>query len=121
MRRVRKQRTVPAVLERERARALVLERLAHFNEHYRCTYHRVFIRNQRSRWGSCSSKGNLNFNYRIIFLPPEAQDYLVVHELVHLKEFNHSKKFWDLVAQTIPEYRKIASALRTGAYGSLNA
>lgn len=73
---------------------------------------RVMIRNTKSRWGSCSKKGNLNFNYRIVFLPPALADYLVVHELCHLGEFNHSHKFWDLVAKAIPDYKKLQKELR---------
>jgi predicted metal-dependent hydrolase len=91
---------------KEQARLLVHHRLLHFNAHYNFAYQRVSIRNQKTRWGSCSSKGNLNFSYRILFLEPEAQDYLIVHELCHLKEFNHSQRFWDLVAQQSPNYKK---------------
>lgn len=97
---------------KEQARALVNERLVHFNQYYNFTYHRVSIRNQKTRWGSCSSKGNLNFSYRILFLEPEAQDYLIIHELCHLKEFNHSQRFWDLVAQQSPHYKKYHLELR---------
>jgi len=92
------------ILHKERARALVHERLSHWNQFYSHTYNRVTIRNQRSRWGSCSSKQNLNFNYRIIFLPQELVDYIIVHELCHLAEFNHSQNFWSHVARTLPDY-----------------
>jgi predicted metal-dependent hydrolase len=98
---------------RERARVLVHERLEHFNAHYKLIYGRVSIRNQKTRWGSCSSKGNLNFSYRILFLEPAAQDYLIIHELCHLKHFNHSKAFWGLVAEQCPEWRKYHTELRT--------
>ncbi len=97
---------------REQARELVHARLEHFNAFYGFTYGRVSIRNQKTRWGSCSSKGNLNFSYRIIFLEPAAQDYLIIHELCHLKEFNHSKAFWDLIAQQCPEWQKWHRELR---------
>ena len=97
---------------RRQARAFVLERIAHFNRTYRCAIRKVFIRNQKTRWGSCSKKGNLNFNYRIIALPPSIADYIIVHELCHLKEFNHSKRFWDLVARVIPEHKAIRRELR---------
>jgi predicted metal-dependent hydrolase len=90
---------------RESARALVHARLEHFNAYYGFTYGRVSIRNQKTRWGSCSSKGNLNFSYRIIFLSPAAQDYLIIHELCHLKQFNHSVAFWSLVAEQCPDYQ----------------
>ncbi|MDB5254321.1 MAG: putative metal-dependent hydrolase [Parcubacteria group bacterium] len=91
---------------KEAARALVIERLEHFNLFYTFQYKRIFIKNHKSRWGSCSKQGNLNFNYRIIFLPPKLADYLIVHELCHLGEFNHSPRFWDLVEQTLPDWKK---------------
>lgn len=88
------------------ARALVTSRLKYFNQHYRHHYNKIFIRNSRTRWGSCSSKANLGFNYRVAKLPPDLVDYLVVHELCHLKQMNHSKDFWDLVAQTVPDWKE---------------
>jgi predicted metal-dependent hydrolase len=92
---------------REAARELVEKKLVHWNRYYNFSYNRVSIRNQRSRWGSCSSKGNLNFNYRILFLEEDLQDYLIVHELCHLQEMNHGPKFWRLVEQTIPNARSL--------------
>ena len=91
-----------------RARALkfVRDRLRHYNHHYGYTYHRIAIKQMSSRWGSCSSEGNMSFHYRLLFLPIELADYVIVHELCHLKELNHSHKFWQLVRETIPEYRK---------------
>ncbi len=110
----RKKAPKPIPIEVQRAaRVLVHQKLAQFNLSYAFQYHRVAIRNQSTRWGSCSSKGNLNFNYRIIFLPPELQDYLIVHELCHLKELNHGKKFWELVSQTIPDYERRKKALHS--------
>lgn len=89
---------------KERARECVTERVHHWNQHYHVQFGRISIRNQRSRWGSCSTKGNLNFNYRIVFLPERLIDYVVVHELCHLLEFNHSAQFWSHVERTMPDY-----------------
>lgn len=90
---------------KEKARALAVERVEHFNAHYRQNYNRISIRNQKTCWGSCSSKRNLNFNYKVLFLPEALRDYVIVHELCHLQELNHSIKFWELVARTIPDYK----------------
>lgn len=98
---------------KEQARMVVHARLLHFNTFYGFPLRKVFIKSLKSRWGSCSERGNLNFNYLLIFLPPHLQDYLVVHELCHLREFNHSPAFWVLVGQTIPEYRALRRELRT--------
>ena len=65
---------------------------------------RVTIREQKTRWGSCSRKGNLNFNWKLIRAPQEALDYVVVHELCHLYEFNHSPGFWRMVESVLPDY-----------------
>lgn len=89
---------------RKQARTIVGERLALWNAHYRFEYARVAIKEQKSRWGSCSRQGNLNFNWRLLLAPLPVLDYVVVHELAHLKELNHSPRFWALVAQTCPDY-----------------
>jgi predicted metal-dependent hydrolase len=98
--------------KREEARRFVENRIDYFNNFYNFEINRIAIKNQSTRWGSCSSKGNLNFNYKIIYLRPVLADYLLVHELCHLGELNHSKRFWDLVSKTIPDYVKINKELR---------
>jgi hypothetical protein len=97
---------------REQARRFVENRISYFNKFYNFKINRVAIKNQSSRWGSCSSKANLNFNYKIIYLRPALADYLIVHELCHLGEFNHSKRFKALVSKTIPDYVNINKELR---------
>ena len=94
------------------AKKLVEEKILEFNKFYGFKYNRITIRNTKSRWGSCSTKGNLSFNYRIVMLPPVVADYLVVHELCHLGEMNHSAAFWALVARTVPDYKQRRKELR---------
>lgn len=91
---------------------LVENRINFFNSFYNFKINRIVIKNQSSRWGSCSSKGNINFNYKIIYLRPALADYLIVHELCHLGELNHSKRFWDLVRKTMPDFVEINKELR---------
>lgn len=98
---------------KQKTRAFVEEKLPHFNKHYQYSWNTVAIRGQKTRWGSCSKKGNLNFNYKIALLPENLADYIVVHELCHLGEFNHSVRFWNLVSQTIPDYKKRRGELKT--------
>lgn len=97
---------------KDKARKYVIKEIEEINKLYNFEFKRIFIRNQRSRWGSCSSKGNLNFNYRIVLLPQELSKYIIVHEICHLKEFNHSKRFWNLVSLCIPNYKEVRKKLR---------
>jgi predicted metal-dependent hydrolase len=92
--------------------AFIRDRIAHYNQYYKFRFGRISIRMQKSRWGSCSKTGNLNFNYKLVQLPEKLADYIVVHELCHLKEFNHSIHFWNLVAETIPDYKARRQELR---------
>lgn len=111
--------TKPRMVQRKQyleAKTAVLKlskaRLAHFNQHYKFAYNRITVRDQYTRWGSCSNTGTLSFNYRIIYLEESLQDYIFVHELCHLKEMNHSQDFWDLVGQTIPNYKYLRRKLK---------
>lgn len=84
---------------------VIPQRVAHFAPLVGVDYGRVTIRNQRSKWGSCSSKGNLNFNCLLMLTPPEVLDYIVVHELCHRLELNHSPRFWEQVERVLPDYK----------------
>ena len=97
---------------KEIARQIVEERVRYFNQFYSFRVNGIAIKNQKSRWGSCSKKGNLNFNYKITLLPNLLRDYIVAHELCHLAEFNHSENFWNLVGKTIPNYSEIKKEFR---------
>ena len=91
---------------RQEAKRVIMERLEHFAKTYKFTYNKVFIRNQRTLWGSCSSKRNLSFNWRLIQTPLDIIDYIVVHELVHTKILQHTKAYWERVASLYPQYRQ---------------
>jgi predicted metal-dependent hydrolase len=97
---------------KEKALKIATEKVHHWNSFYNFKFKNISIKNQKTRWGSCSKNGNLNFNYKIALLPEKLADYLVVHEIAHLGEFNHSKRFWDLVAKTIPDYQIIRKELK---------
>jgi predicted metal-dependent hydrolase len=97
---------------KEQARAILQKRVPEINALYGFHYKDITVRNQKTRWGSCSKKGNLNFNYKVAFLSQEMMDYVIVHELCHLAEFNHSTQFWNLVARSVPSYKEIRSQMR---------
>ena len=90
----------------DKAREVIPERVAYYAPKVGVTYGRITIRNQRSKWGSCSAKGNLNFNCLLMLAPPEVLDSVVVHELCHRKEMNHSDRFYAEVLRVFPDYRK---------------
>ena len=90
---------------REKARAVVTEKVQYYAPLIGVTYNQIAIRAQHTRWGSCSSKGNLNFNCLLALVPMEVLDYVVVHELCHRKELNHSDRFWNEVAKILPDYK----------------
>ena len=90
----------------DEAKLLIPERVRHYAPIVGVTYGRITIRSQRTKWGSCSGKGNLNFNCLLMLTPPEVIDSVVVHELCHLKEMNHSERFYAEVLRVMPDYRK---------------
>ena len=89
----------------EMALVRIRERLEVYAPRIGVSYGRVTVRNQRTRWGSCSAKGNLNFNWRLILAPEKCLEYVVIHELCHRREFNHSARFWDLVQRQMRDYQ----------------
>lgn len=93
------------------AKILVLSLIEQFSHLYPYQYKRITIKDLQSKWGSCSVKSNLNFNYRIIALPAHLAAYLIVHELCHLAELNHSSRFWTLVAKSFPNYQALRKEL----------
>ncbi len=97
---------------KEQARTIVQEKIKNINSYYKFSFNKISIRNQKTRWGSCSNKKNLNFNYKIALLPDHLAQYIVIHELCHLKEMNHGPNFWNLVSKTMPEYKKIRRELK---------
>ena len=96
----------------DKARIFIPERVKYYAEVIGVDYGRITIRCQKTRWGSCSSKGNLNFNCLLMLMPSEVIDYVVVHELCHIKQMNHSKAFWKEVEKVLPNYRKSAVWLK---------
>jgi len=84
-----------------------------YNYYYQFDFTDIGIRNQRTRWGSCSSTGSLSFNVHLAVLPEKLMDYVIVHELCHLKEMNHSERFWSLVARCIPDYKVCKKSLKS--------
>lgn len=93
--------------------ALITQRVEFFNSLYNFSYKNISIRNQTSLWGSCTRSGNLQFNYKLLHLPKNALDYVVVHEICHLQEHNHGVQFWKLVAKVVPDYKAIRKSLRS--------
>lgn len=96
----------------DEALKVIPERVEYFAKVIGVTYGKITIRNQKTRWGSCSSKGNLNFNCLLMLAPPEVLDYVVVHELCHRKQMNHSKAFWLEVEKVLPDYKEARKWLK---------
>lgn len=94
------------------ARCIIPGKVAHYAKLVGVTYGSITVRSQKTRWGSCSGKGNLNFNCLLMLVPEKVLDYVIVHELCHRKEMNHSHKFWALVAQVLPDWQERRRWLR---------
>lgn len=119
MEEIRREAAAEGLLSREEledladmALRVIPERAAYYAGRLGVSYGRITIRNQRSRWGSCSARGNLNFNCLLMLAPREVTDYVVVHELCHRLEMNHSRRFWELVESILPDYRERRRWLR---------
>ena len=104
---------------RQAARDYFSRRCEYYRQLTGGRYARITIRDQKTRWGSCSSTGTLSFNYRLMFAPPRVLDYVVVHELCHLTQINHSRDIWNLVGRDMPEYKTHRSWLKEHG-GELN-
>lgn len=98
---------------RAEAKQYIETKLKEYAVKFGFTYNRVSIRSARSRWGSCSAKKNLSFNWKLIKAPQEVVDYVILHELVHTEIMDHSKRFWSRVAEVCPRYKEHRSWLRT--------
>ena len=98
---------------RRQAKARLEERAAYFASRMGVSYQRISVRAAKTRWGSCSAKGNLNFHWKLILMPPQVLDYVVVHELAHRKEMNHSPAFCAEVEKILPDYRERRKWLKT--------
>lgn len=98
---------------REAFRAYVEKKAEKYAKKYGFRYNRIAIKDTKTRWGSCSSKMNLSFNWRLIFTPNECIDYVILHELAHTKQMNHSYKFWDLVRSMMPKYEEARLLLQS--------
>ena len=104
----------------KKARQLIPERVKYYASVSRLEYNRISINNAKKRLGSCSSKGNLNFSWRIILAPLPVIDYVVCHELAHLVEKNHSRRFWNKVEEFFPNYKTCKKWLKENGYVKIN-
>lgn len=98
---------------RELGRKQIMTKVNFYAKKYSFEYNRISIKNQKTRWGSCSSKKNLNFNWKLILTTNDCLDYVVVHELCHLRQMNHSKKYWASVGEIMPDYKIHRATLRS--------
>lgn len=103
---------VTTAKDKKKARMLIEQRVDHYAGIMGIAYGRISMRNQKTRWGSCSSDGNLNFNCRLLYVPLELLDYVVVHELAHRRHMNHSAEFWQEVEKYLPDYKERKERLK---------
>ena len=101
---------------KNRARDMISSRVDHYKAMLGVEPSKIAIKDQKTRWGSCSSKGNVNFNWRLVLAPPGIQDYVVIHELCHLKVHSHSARFWSAVSSIIPDYKDRRTWLRKNGF-----
>jgi len=104
-------------IDKVKAKSMLTGKLKYLAEKHGFTYNRVFIRNQRTRWGSCSNKNNISLNMKLVLLPEELMDYVILHELVHTWKKNHSRAFWVEMDKLVGDGKKISSRLRKYGIG----
>ena len=112
------QPTGPA-MNRDKARTILAARLAYLARQHGFRYNKVFIRNQKTRWGTCSSKNNISLNIQLMRLPQELQDYVILHELVHTRHKNHSKMFWAEMDKLVGDAKKLRKEMRKFRLGTV--
>ena len=110
-----KKRNLPEI-DRKVARKILCRRIGELAQLHNFVYNRVSIRKQKTRWGSCSTKNNINLNANLLHLPPELMDYVLLHELVHTRVKNHSKDFWDELETVVPNARQVDRRLKDYQY-----
>ena len=110
-----KKRNLPEI-DRKVARKILCRRIGELAQLHNFVYNRVSIRKQKTRWGSCSTKNNINLNANLLHLPPELMDYVLLHELVHTRVKNHSKDFWDELETVVPNAKQVDRRLKDYQY-----
>lgn len=99
-----------------KAHQIFSKKVSYYSRIMGVTCNRITVREQKTRWGSCSSKHNLNFNWRLLLAPEEIMDYVIVHELAHLREMNHSAKFYAVIESILPDYKNRQNWLKENGY-----
>ena len=99
-------------IDRGKAKVYLTSRISHLANKYGFEFNRLFIRNQKTRWGSCSSRDNISLNMKLVFLPVELQDYVILHELVHTRHKNHGKKFWNAMDKLVGDAKGLRKKMR---------